>query len=122
MHHRTVYTGDNLNLWLAHRCDFYGAILVLAVSCFAVGMKDTLGAATVGLAFSNTIQMLVFYTWAVRFFAESLFSMSAVEKVCAGAVSKMGRLGLKGRAGVLVPLCCPASPPPHHLCPLPSGV
>ena len=38
-HHRTVYTGDNLNLWLAHRCDFYGAIMVLAVSCFAVGMK-----------------------------------------------------------------------------------
>jgi hypothetical protein len=38
-HHRTVYTGDTLNLWLAHRCDFYGAILVLAVSCFAVGMK-----------------------------------------------------------------------------------
>ncbi len=39
MHHRAVYTGDTLNLWLAHRCDFYGAILVLAVSCFAVGMK-----------------------------------------------------------------------------------
>ena len=58
-HHRAVFTGESLNLWLAHWCDLYGAILVLAVSCFAVGLAEDLGAATVGLAFSNTIQMLV---------------------------------------------------------------
>ncbi len=81
LHHRTVFTGETLNLWLAHWCDLYGAILVLAVSCFAVGLADDLGAATVGLAFSNTIQMLVFYTWSVRFIAETLFSLAAVEKL-----------------------------------------
>ncbi|KAG1674667.1 hypothetical protein FOA52_007191 [Chlamydomonas sp. UWO 241] len=81
LHHRTVYTGDSLNLWLAHRCDFYGAIMVLGVSCMAVGLKYTLGAATVGLAFSNVMQMIVFYTWSVRFFADALFQMSSVEKL-----------------------------------------
>lgn len=80
-HHSAVFTGESLNLWLAHWCDLYGAILVLAVSCFAVGMAEELGAATVGLAFSNTIQMLVFYTWSVRFLAESLFAMASVEKI-----------------------------------------
>jgi ABC-type multidrug transport system fused ATPase/permease subunit len=80
-HHCAVFTGESLNLWLAHYCDFYGAVLVLAVACFAVGIAEQLGAATVGLAFSNTIQMLVFYTWSVRFLAESLFAMSAVEKI-----------------------------------------
>jgi len=54
---------------------------VLAVSCFAVSMAESLGVAKVGLAFSNTIQLLVFYTWTVRFIAETLFSMSAVEKL-----------------------------------------
>ncbi|KAG1658983.1 hypothetical protein FOA52_008685 [Chlamydomonas sp. UWO 241] len=81
LHHRTVYTGESLNLWLAHRCDFYGAIMVLGVSCMAVALKYTLGAATVGLAFSNVMQMIVFYTWSVRFFADALFQMSAVEKL-----------------------------------------
>ena len=76
-----MFTGESLNLWLAHWCDLYGAILVLAVSCFAVGMSEELGAPTVGLAFSNTIQMLVFYTWSVRFLAESLFSFASVEKI-----------------------------------------
>eukprot|EP00798_Chlamydomonas_sp_ICE-L_P026578 gene26578-18344_t len=80
-HHSTVFTGESLNLWLAHYCDLYGAILVLAVSCFAVSMAETLGVAKVGLAFSNTIQLLVFYTWTVRFIAETLFSMSSVEKL-----------------------------------------
>ncbi len=81
LHHRSVFTGETLNLWLAHWCDLYGAILVLAVSCFAVGLAETLGAATVGLAFSNTIQMLVFYTWSVRFIADTLFTYASIEKL-----------------------------------------
>lgn len=56
-HHRALYNAESLNLWLAFYCDLYGAILVLAVCIFAVVMKDILGAAAVGLAFSNTIQV-----------------------------------------------------------------
>jgi len=81
MHHSTVFSAESLNLWLAHYCDFYGAIMVAAVACFAVGMADTYGAGKVGLAFSNCIQLLVFYTWTVRFIAETLFSLSSVEKL-----------------------------------------
>ena len=80
-HHATVFTAESLNLWLAHWCDLYGAIMVLAVACFAVGMATDLGASKVGLAFSNTIQMLVFYTWTVRFIADALFNMASVEKM-----------------------------------------
>ncbi len=32
-----------------------------------------------GLAFSNIIQMLVFYTWVVRFIAESISLFNSVE-------------------------------------------
>ena len=56
-HHRALFNAESLNLWLAFYCDLYGAILVLAVCIFAVVMKDILGAAAVGLAFSNTIQV-----------------------------------------------------------------
>jgi ABC-type multidrug transport system fused ATPase/permease subunit len=56
-HHRALFNGESLNLWLAFYCDLYGAILVLAVCIFAVVMRDILGAAAVGLAFSNTIQV-----------------------------------------------------------------
>ncbi|KAJ9510651.1 hypothetical protein QJQ45_027539, partial [Haematococcus lacustris] len=111
VHHATVFTGESLNLWLAHWCDLYGAILVLAVSCFAVGLAEELGAATVGLAFSNTIQMLVFYTWSVRFLAESLFNLAAVEKI--------------GWLGGWWPCSCLDSSPAHTLTstglPLPSA-
>ncbi len=34
-----------------------------------------------GLAFSNVIQMLVFYTWVVRFIAESISLFHSVEGV-----------------------------------------
>jgi ABC-type multidrug transport system fused ATPase/permease subunit len=56
-HHRALFNGESLNLWLAFYCDLYGAILVLAVCIFAVLMRTQLGAAAVGLAFSNTIQV-----------------------------------------------------------------
>jgi hypothetical protein len=44
-------------LWLAFWCDFFGAILVVATCLLSVALKDSLGAAVVGLAISNTIQV-----------------------------------------------------------------
>ena len=54
--HRAVFACESLNLWLAFWCDCYGAVMVLAVACFAVAQRGELGANAVGLAFSNTIQ------------------------------------------------------------------
>jgi hypothetical protein len=56
-HHRALFNGESLNLWLAFYCDLYGAILVLGICIFSVVMRTQLGAAAVGLAFSNTIQV-----------------------------------------------------------------
>ena len=43
------------------RCDFFGAVLVVATCLFSVGLKDSLGAAAVGLAISNTIQASCYF-------------------------------------------------------------
>ncbi len=51
-------TSNRLSLFrLRRRCDFFGAIMVLATCMLSVGLKDTLSSAAVGLAISNTIQV-----------------------------------------------------------------
>jgi len=53
----------------------------------AVLQRVELGAAAVGLAFSNTLQMLIFYTWAVRMMSDTISLMSSTEKVSRNTVS-----------------------------------
>ena len=55
--------------------------MVLAVACFAMGDWQGLGSANVGLAFSQSIQMLVFYTWSIRLLADSVSLFGSVEKL-----------------------------------------
>ena len=78
--HKTVFNADSLNLWVSFRCDFYGSIMLLAICTFAVAEKDR-GSAVVGLAFSNTIQLLVFYTWTLRLITESVSLAGSVEQL-----------------------------------------
>jgi ATP-binding cassette subfamily C (CFTR/MRP) protein 1 len=78
---RTVFGEECLNLWLAFYCDFFGASLVLAVASLGVGQWSTLGSSAVGLAFSQSIQMLVFYTWSIRLLADSVGLFGSVEKL-----------------------------------------
>jgi ATP-binding cassette subfamily C (CFTR/MRP) protein 1 len=73
-HHKALFNGESLNLWLAFFCDFYGAVLVLAVSTFAVADRQRLGAARVGLAFSNTIQVTLLDLFAGQLFTLLTFS------------------------------------------------
>jgi ATP-binding cassette, subfamily C (CFTR/MRP), member 1 len=79
-HHRSLFNADTLNLWISFYCDFYGAVMLVAVGMFAVSQRDR-GAAAVGLAFSNTIQLLVFYTWTLRLVTEAISLSSAVEQI-----------------------------------------
>jgi ATP-binding cassette, subfamily C (CFTR/MRP), member 1 len=81
LYHRFFFNSECLNLWLAFYCDFFGAVLVLAVSMFAVFMKDEYKPADVGLAFSNVIQMLVFYTWVIRFLADTISYWGSMERI-----------------------------------------
>eukprot|EP00245_Coleochaete_scutata_P017297 TRINITY_DN842_c0_g1_i1.p1 TRINITY_DN842_c0_g1~~TRINITY_DN842_c0_g1_i1.p1 ORF type:complete len:786 (-),score=182.86 TRINITY_DN842_c0_g1_i1:544-2901(-) len=80
-YHRALFNSECLNLWLAFYCDMFGAILVLAVTAFAVFQKEELGAPSVGLAFSNVIQMLVFYTWVIRFLADTISFWGSTERI-----------------------------------------
>jgi ABC-type multidrug transport system fused ATPase/permease subunit len=79
--HRSLFAAESLNLWLAFFCDFYGAAMVLSVACFGIGQWKTLGSSNVGLAFSQSIQMLVFYTWSIRLLAESIGLFGSAEKL-----------------------------------------
>jgi ATP-binding cassette subfamily C (CFTR/MRP) protein 1 len=79
--HRALFGAESLNLWLAFYCDFYGAAMVLAVACFGIGQWRTLGSSNVGLAFSQSIQMLVFYTWSIRLLADTIGLFGSAEKL-----------------------------------------
>lgn len=56
-HHLALFNTEQTHLWLAFWCDFFGAILVVATCLFSVGLSEQLGAANVGLAISNSIQV-----------------------------------------------------------------
>ncbi len=79
--HRALFGAESLNLWLAFYCDFYGAAMVLAVACFGIGQWRELGSSNVGLAFSQSIQMLVFYTWSIRLLADTIGLFGSAEKL-----------------------------------------
>ncbi|KAL6759443.1 ABC transporter [Haematococcus lacustris] len=87
IHHLALFNTEQCHLWLAFWCDFFGAILVVATCLFSVGLKDELGSAAVGLAISNTIQVLVFFTWVVRGVADSVSMWDAVERVTSFATN-----------------------------------
>lgn len=57
VHHLALFNTEQTHLWLAFWCDFFGAILVVATCLFSVAMSEKLGAANVGLAISNSIQV-----------------------------------------------------------------
>jgi ATP-binding cassette, subfamily C (CFTR/MRP), member 1 len=94
-YHRHYFNSESLNLWLAFYCDMFGAILVLAVACFAVFQKEELGAANVGLAFSNVIQMLVFYTWVIRFLADTISFWGSTERISGLALNTPSESDIK---------------------------
>jgi ABC-type multidrug transport system fused ATPase/permease subunit len=79
--HRALFGAECLNLWLAFYCDFFGAAMVLAVACFGIGQWKELGSSNVGLAFSQSIQMLVFYTWSIRLLADTIGLFGSAEKL-----------------------------------------
>lgn len=80
-HHLALFNTEQAHLWLAFWCDFFGAGLVVATALMAVAFSEQLGGANVGLAISNSIQVLVFFTWVVRGVADAVSMWDAVERV-----------------------------------------
>ncbi|GFR52364.1 hypothetical protein Agub_g14922 [Astrephomene gubernaculifera] len=81
VHHLALFNTEQCHLWLAFWCDLYGAIMVVATCLLSVAYKEKVGPAAVGLAISNTIQVLVFFTWVVRGAADTVSMWDAVERV-----------------------------------------
>jgi ATP-binding cassette, subfamily C (CFTR/MRP), member 1 len=90
---QALFNTEQTHLWLAFWCDFFGAILVVATCLFSVAFSETLGAPNVGLAISNSIQVLVFFTWVVRGVADTVSMWDAVERVTSFAT--LVRIGCK---------------------------
>ncbi|KAG2483865.1 hypothetical protein HYH03_017317 [Edaphochlamys debaryana] len=80
-HHLALFNTEQCHLWLAFWCDLYGAIMVLSTCLLSVSYREDVGAAAVGLAISNTIQVLVFFTWVVRGTADTVSMWDAVERI-----------------------------------------
>ncbi|KAI8465820.1 MAG: putative ABC transporter [Monoraphidium minutum] len=112
-HHLALFNTEQTHLWLAFWCDFFGAILVVATCLMSIAFRATLGAPNVGLAISNSIQVLVFFTWVVRGVADTVSMWDAVERVTSLATQVPSELsaseevralpppprGVRGRAG-----------------------
>ncbi len=62
-HHAAHFTLEELQLWLAHRLDWIASVLVLLTALLCVLNRDTVAPAATGLAISNSLQALVFFTW-----------------------------------------------------------
>lgn len=84
--HRALYNLDHVNLWISFYLDIMGALMVFATALFAVGITS-LKAADAGLAVSNSIQMLVFFTLIVRGYSDIQSEVKAVERIY-GYISK----------------------------------
>lgn len=81
LHHLAMFNTEMTHLFLAFWCDLLGAILVVVTCLLSVALREELGAAAVGLAISNSIQVLVFFTWVVRGVADSVSRFDAVERI-----------------------------------------
>jgi len=92
-HGLALFATEQCHLWLAFWCDLFGAVLVVATCLLAVGYAAQLGAASVGLAISNSIQILVFFTWVVRGVADVVSMWDAVERVASYARNVPSELG-----------------------------
>ncbi|KIY99894.1 ABC transporter, multidrug resistance associated protein [Monoraphidium neglectum] len=95
-HHLALFNTEQTHLWLAFWCDFFGAVLVVATCLFSVAFSQDLGAANVGLAISNSIQVLVFFTWVVRGVADSVSMWDAVERVTTFATQVPSEQAVEG--------------------------
>ncbi|GBF99292.1 ABC transporter [Raphidocelis subcapitata] len=93
-HHLALFNTEETHLWLAFWCDFFGAILVVATCLFSVAFSETLGGPNVGLAISNSIQVLVFFTWVVRGVADGVSMWDAVERVASFATQVPSELSV----------------------------
>ena len=81
-------------------------MLVVSTSLLSVAFSETLGGSNVGLAISNSIQQLVFFTWVVRGVADTVSMWDAVERVTSFATQVPRESGSDDEVRRRRCLCC----------------
>eukprot|EP00455_Lapot_gusevi_P029940 TRINITY_DN320_c0_g1_i19.p1 TRINITY_DN320_c0_g1~~TRINITY_DN320_c0_g1_i19.p1 ORF type:complete len:1436 (+),score=492.77 TRINITY_DN320_c0_g1_i19:117-4424(+) len=80
-HHSAVFSLEELQGWLAHRLDFIASLLVFFTAILCVTDRKNNLPADTGLAISNSLQALVFFTWVVRGLADSASLFNSVQRI-----------------------------------------
>jgi ABC-type multidrug transport system fused ATPase/permease subunit len=70
---------EECTLWLMRRADAMGVVLSF-LACI-LSIVQGLGASPRGLAISNSLQILVFYSWTMRNLAAAIYSSGSVDRV-----------------------------------------
>lgn len=81
MENRAYYMTISLQRWLSIRLDFFGNILILAVSLFAVGERNNTNPAKVGVVLSYLLAMTQWFSEMVAGYALNEQNMNAVERI-----------------------------------------
>jgi ABC-type multidrug transport system fused ATPase/permease subunit len=79
--HLASRTMDDLQGWLSFRLDFVASLLVLGTCLLMVGLQASIPASGAGLAISNSFQILLFLSLAVKGAAEIHANIPSVERV-----------------------------------------
>lgn len=79
--HKALFNLEHLQMWLAFRLDVIGSLLVVATALFCVGLRFDIAGSATGLAISNSIQKLVFFTLFVRGTSDALSHVTSVQRI-----------------------------------------
>eukprot|EP00455_Lapot_gusevi_P029933 TRINITY_DN320_c0_g1_i11.p1 TRINITY_DN320_c0_g1~~TRINITY_DN320_c0_g1_i11.p1 ORF type:complete len:1420 (+),score=463.73 TRINITY_DN320_c0_g1_i11:117-4376(+) len=79
-HQTALFSLEENQGWLAFRLDFIASLLVFATAILCVSDR-TVPAASTGLAISNSLQALVFFTWVVRGLADTASLFNSVQRI-----------------------------------------
>ncbi|KAF9488932.1 multidrug resistance-associated ABC transporter [Pleurotus eryngii] len=81
MQNRAYYVTLSIQRWLAVRLDLSANILVLGISLFGAGFRETIDPSKVALVLTYTLSVALLFTQVVNLFAENEQNMNSVERM-----------------------------------------
>eukprot|EP01119_Soliformovum_irregulare_P000193 TRINITY_DN1013_c0_g1_i2.p1 TRINITY_DN1013_c0_g1~~TRINITY_DN1013_c0_g1_i2.p1 ORF type:complete len:1143 (+),score=404.47 TRINITY_DN1013_c0_g1_i2:123-3551(+) len=79
--HTVIFNLDQLQLWLSFRMELIASLLVLITAFFCVFARGDITPSYLGLAVSNSLQMLVFFSMVVKGLADIDAGIIAIERL-----------------------------------------
>ncbi|KAG9227354.1 hypothetical protein CCMSSC00406_0004107 [Pleurotus cornucopiae] len=81
MQNRAYYVTLSIQRWLAIRLDLSANILILGISLFGAGFRETIDPSKVALVLTYTLSVALLFTQVVNLFAENEQNMNSVERM-----------------------------------------